>query len=346
MRLSLVPLIAVWVVACSNSPAAKQSSPRDASADVDSLGGGIGVDASFAHTYRNSLGVCWTDASCPRVLAVAHGGAWNLNNVPYDSNGAIKAAYADGVDGVKLDVRVTKDNVPVIAHSSPIMGYESMACAGDRIEEMTAAQVTACPRFPTTNEHFQRLDDVLDYLRGKMVVQLTVKLSSDYARTIQQVLEQQAQDFAFLEISTSDLQNLIPKIPGSDRIYYLINVGSDLPQVDTLLGTIQNPRAFMYEFDPGVDVSTLTLFAPAPGRHPLVRVHQGPARDGRRSPGALRGRPRRRVVPARDRSRPSAHEREQEPRRFATVRGPDAASVPLDNLVGFQVGPSFPKEHA
>jgi len=28
--------------------------------------------------------------------------------------------------------------------------------------------------------------------------------------------------------------------------------------VDTLLDVVRNPRAFMYEFDPGIDVSTLT----------------------------------------------------------------------------------------
>jgi glycerophosphoryl diester phosphodiesterase len=290
MRFAFVAFLAACASACSSSPAAKSKhSPpeasagsggsvdasaegtggdagdaRDASVDgdagasIDSLGGSSGADASYARTYRNSLSVCWTDARCPRVFAVAHGGQWDLNDAPYDSNGAIKAAFAGGVDGVKLDVRVTKDNVPVIAHSSPILGYESLDCSGDKIEDMTAAQVTQCHRFPTTNENFQRLDDVLNYLRGKMVVQLTVKLSTDYARTIQQVLDQNAQDFAFLEISTSDLQNIIPTIPGSDKVYYLIDIETDLTQVDTLLDTIQNPRAFMYEFAPSVDVSTLT----------------------------------------------------------------------------------------
>jgi len=38
----------------------------------------------------------------------------------------------------------------------------------EMIEEMTAAEVTACHRAPSFTETFQRLDDVLDYLRGKM----------------------------------------------------------------------------------------------------------------------------------------------------------------------------------
>ena len=208
-------------------------------------------------TYRNSLSICWTDATCQRVFAVAHGGAWDAVNLPYDSDGALAAAYAAGIDGVKIDVRVTADNVPIISHSSPLQLYESIDCYNRVIETSTAAQVTACHRAPSQTEKFQRLDTVLDYLRGKMVVQLTVKRQVDYARVIQQIHAQNAEDFAFMEISTSDLQTLIPPIPGSGSIWYLINVASTLSEVDTLL-TLNNPRAFMYEFDPTVNMSTLT----------------------------------------------------------------------------------------
>ena len=226
--------------------AAPEASDEDADAEVD------------AGTYRTSLSVCWTDPTCPRAFAIAHGGAWAVSGPPYDSNAAIAAAYAADVDGVKIDVRVTKDNVPVISHSSPIEYWESLDCGGKRIEEMTVDQVTSCHRLPSLTEIFQRLDDVLNYLRGKMMAQLTVKRSEDYARTIEEVHALGAEDYAFLEISTSELQNQIPTIPGADTIYYLIEVGSNLAEVDTLLDTIQNPRAFMFEFDPTVDVSTLT----------------------------------------------------------------------------------------
>jgi hypothetical protein len=207
---------------------------------------------------RGSLAICWTDASCPRVLAVAHGGMWSVSGAPYDSNAALTAAYEGDVDGVKIDVRVTMDDVPVIAHSSPIEYWESLDCGGQRIEEMTADEVVQCHRFPSATETFQRLDDVLDWLRGKMVVQLTVKLSSDYARTIAEVHAKAAEDFAFLEISTSELQDLIPTIEGAGDVFYLVNVGTDVAQIDTLIDTIANPQAFMYELDPTVDVSTLT----------------------------------------------------------------------------------------
>ena len=206
-------------------------------------------------TYRTSLGVCWTDATCPRALAVAHGGAWDAVNLPYDSNGALAAAYAAGDDGVKIDVRITADNVAVISHSSPLEIYESLDCSGRKIEEMTAAQVTACHRFPSSTETFQRLDDVLAYLRGKMVVQLCVKRVVDFARTIAAVHAAGAEDFAFLEVNSGDLPT-VAALPGSSTIYDLVNVGSDLTAIDPVLAT-QNPRVFMIEIDPGVALGSV-----------------------------------------------------------------------------------------
>jgi hypothetical protein len=213
-------------------------------------------DAGYPLTYRNSLSVCWTDGSCRRALTIAHGGDWTYAGNPYDSNAALAAAVADGVDGVKIDARMTKDNVAVVAHSSPFAAFESLDCLNKKVEEMTAAEVTKCHRVPSTSETYQRLDDVLNALRGKLVVQICVKRQSDTAAIAAAVLALGAQDFAFLEISTSDLQTLVPPIPNGNKLWYLINI-SNVSEVDTLLDTIKNPRAFMYEFDPGVSVATL-----------------------------------------------------------------------------------------
>lgn len=232
-------------------PGVLPSALQGARGERDSLG------SQTLTSYRSSLTTCWTDASCKRVMAVAHGGAWSALGAPYDSNAALAAAYAQGIDGVKIDVRVTKDNVPVLSHSSPIMIYESLDCAGKKIEEMTAADVTKCHRLPSGTETFQRLDEVLLYLRDKMTVELTVKRSADYARTIQEVLALRAADYAYLEISTSELRDLIPKLTGSDRVYYLVNVGSNLAEVDEIIDKIKNPRAFMIEIDPGVAIGSL-----------------------------------------------------------------------------------------
>ena len=148
-------------------------------------------------------------------MAVGHGGAWTAFGAPYNSNAALAAAYAQGMDGVKIDVRVTRDNVPVISHSSPIQIYESLDCANKKIEEMTAAEVTRCHRFPSRTETFQRLDDVLEYLRGKMTVELTVKRSADYARTIAEVLARHAEDFAYLRSARPSFAIRFPRSPAA-----------------------------------------------------------------------------------------------------------------------------------
>lgn len=229
--------------------------PDDAGSDGGPTDGGVPDGA----TYRNSLGVCWTDAACQRVMAIGHGGAWDAVSRPYDSNAAISYAYDIGMEGVKIDVRVSSDDVPVVAHSSPIEIYESLLCSGWKIEEKTAAQITGCLRFPSMSEKFQRVDEVLSYLRGKMVVQLCVKRSQDYQRTIDLIHALGAEDFAFIEVdSAAQMQTLIPTLTGAGTVWYLVNLGSNLADVDLLIDVVQNPRAFMYEFDPGIDVSTLT----------------------------------------------------------------------------------------
>jgi len=246
-----------WIAGCAGPPTSVGGDD-----DVPGVDAAVGVDTAtdappvVEGDYHTSLSACWTDATCPRVMALAHGGAWDASSRPYDSDAAIAEAFADGDEGVKIDVRVTKDDVPVIAHSSPIEIYESLDCANKKIEDMTAAQVTSCHRFPSSSQTFQRLDDVLTYVDGKMVVQLCVKKSSDYARTIAAIRAHHAEDFAFIEINAPELGSLIPTLPNWDSVYYLVNVASDLSAIDGLLA-LGNPRAFMYEIDPGVDIGTL-----------------------------------------------------------------------------------------
>lgn len=145
-------------------------------------------------------------------MAVAHGGSWDVSTRPYDSNASLIAAYAADDDGVKIDVRITSDNVPVISHSSPLEIYESLDCANRKIEEMTAAEVTGLPPVPV---------DVRDLpaarrrprLRARQDDrQLCVKRAVDYARTIAEVHALGAEDFAFIEINASELGTLIPTL--------------------------------------------------------------------------------------------------------------------------------------
>jgi hypothetical protein len=216
---------------------------------------GTVTDAGNPNAYvRGSLSGCWRNVNCPRVFSIAHGGSWT-SSIPYDSNAAIAASYADGTDGVKIDVRVTSDDVPVISHSSPLEIYESIDCYNRVIETSTAAQVTACHRVPSTTEKFQRLDDVLNFLRGKMVVQLTVKRTVDFARTIREVHALGAEDFAFLEVNVGDLP-MVAALPGASTVFFVVNVGSTPADADLVVDA-GFPNAFIVEFDPPVDVGPI-----------------------------------------------------------------------------------------
>lgn len=246
----------VLVAACGGSAGESADPPGElADSPPATTPDGPQVDgAAIDGDYHTTLHSCWTDATCPRVFALAHGGSWDPASVPYDSNAALAAAYAAGDEAVKIDVRVTKDNVPVIAHSSPIELFESLDCANKKIEDMTAAQVTQCHRLPSTTEKFQRLDDVLDDLRGKMLVQLCVKRSEDFARTIAEIHAKDAAEFAFVEIDAGEV-GLIPGLAAPD-IYFLVNVADDLSAIAPILA-LHDPRLFMIEIDPDVAIGDL-----------------------------------------------------------------------------------------
>lgn len=72
-------------------------------------------------TSLNGPGSCWTEGpSCNRVMTTVHGGDWGLNEYPYDSLPAFESAWIKGADSVKGDFRVSKDNIGMVMHSSPV----------------------------------------------------------------------------------------------------------------------------------------------------------------------------------------------------------------------------------
>jgi len=228
------------------SPPPATTAPQPGTTDAGA--NDSGAKPATNGTYRDSLSVCWTDSKCKRAMIVAHGGDWKAGSAPYGSMAAVTAAYTNGAEAVKIDVRVTKDNVPVVSHSSPFEIWESLDCYNKKIEDMTAADVTGC-HFAGSSETYQRLDTMLTYARGKLVVQLCVKEPTDYARTIAEVVTEKAEDFAFLEVSVQDLQTVLPPIANSGKIWWLVNVESNATDIDTLLDVVKNPHAFMVEID-------------------------------------------------------------------------------------------------
>ncbi len=219
--------------------AAPDPSPADVAPEQ------VGPEA-YDGPWRKSLKSCWTDATCNRVLLVSHGGDWD-ENLPYDSQAAFHRAYDKGADAIKTDFLVTKDNVGVVAHSSPILFYESPECAGQKIEEMTAAEVTACHVGTSTTETTQRVDDVMEWARGKVLLMLTVKSEADFGRAISTTLERDAADYVFIEAYPGAFQNTILTLPDHDKLLYNIDLGG-MDEVNALFAQ-KNPLVFLYEMD-------------------------------------------------------------------------------------------------
>ena len=217
----------------------------DTSADV-SVDISADVTTTTSPTWRDSLKVCWTDLTCKRAFVISHGGDWSIDDFPYDSEGAFHRAADKGADGIKTDVHVTKDNVAVVTHSSPLLGYETTDCAGLVVEDSTADQVTKCHIFPSDTQTFQRLDTVLEWARGKVVLMLTVKEPVDFPRAIQTVIEHNALDYVFLETSLGDLKDAVTKSPDWQKAWYNAQTSSEA-DVDTVIQTVKSPRVAFLE---------------------------------------------------------------------------------------------------
>lgn len=261
-------LALVLAVACSSSgnDAASSGGTASASSSGSGAAGGSGgasgacvsdrgtwddpppALAADAGTYRTSLSDCWTDAACQRAMVVAHGGDWD-GNLPYDSRGAFVRAVQHGTDGIKGDIRITKDSVAVVNHSSPITGFESPECGGKKIEEMTADEVTCCHLIGSKTQTFQRVSDLLAWAHGRTVVMLDVKNPPDMPRVISTGIEAGAQDDLFLEVHLSDYVKYAVGAPGWEQMHYLIWL-SNPADADMVIAMNHPAQAFMFEMDP------------------------------------------------------------------------------------------------
>jgi hypothetical protein len=218
--------------------------------------------ATSAADWHNSLGVCWTDAACTRAMVVSHGGDWDVK-APYDSHTALVRAVQRGADAIKGDLRVTADNIAVITHSSPIEIYESTDCNGRLIEQMTAAEVTACHMLGSKTETFQRVDSLLRWAHGRTVVMLDVKVPADLPRAISTAIENDAQDDLFLEVHADDFLSIVVGAPGWEQIHYLVWLTNGPGDADAVMAAGHRAQAFMYEMDPlpaGYDAAAMTSF--------------------------------------------------------------------------------------
>ncbi|WP_223832889.1 glycerophosphodiester phosphodiesterase family protein [Streptomyces venezuelae] len=70
------------------------------------------------------------------VMTAAHRGQWR--KAPENSIGALRAAFADGAEIVEVDVRMTKDKVPVLMHDATV---DRTTNGRGRVSDLTLAQL-------------------------------------------------------------------------------------------------------------------------------------------------------------------------------------------------------------
>lgn len=100
-----------------------------------------------------------------RSLVLAHRGA--SENWPENSLAAFKAMAGLGVDGVELDVQVTADGIPVVAHDTSIGGQPIDTLEYDGIRELQG-ELSEDVRIPT-------LDEVLRVVPNHLLVNIELK---------------------------------------------------------------------------------------------------------------------------------------------------------------------------
>lgn len=104
----------------------------------------------------------------PGPLIIAHRGA--SAEKPENTVAAFRRALALEVDGIELDVHVTKDGVPVVFHDAQL---RRLTGARGRLARTTWAQLRA--RRVQGREPIPRLAEVLRLTRGLAVVQIELK---------------------------------------------------------------------------------------------------------------------------------------------------------------------------
>ena len=112
---------------------------------------------------------------------------------------------------------MSKDNIGMVTHSSPIEFYESPECTGKKIEDILAADIEKC-KMALTDYHFISVPDLLGWAKDKVIVMLCVKRPEDIARAVSTLIENNATDRAFLEIRVGDVVNLVPQAPGWEKV--------------------------------------------------------------------------------------------------------------------------------
>lgn len=152
------------------------------------------------------------DGSSARVLVAAHRGAHDA--APENSLAALEAAIALGADIVEIDIRLTRDGVPVLMHDATVDRTTNGAGA---VADMTFAAFSALRlrdgQGRLTDMHPPTLANALAAAKGRILVDLDLK-TRDMAPILGRVAEAGMLDEAlFFSGDAAHLQTFVTAAP-------------------------------------------------------------------------------------------------------------------------------------
>lgn len=143
-------------------------------------------------------------------LVIAHRGA--SAEAPENTPAAFRRALALKVDGIELDVRLTRDGVPVVFHDDNL---HRLTGQSGRLGEKTWREIKRLRVYGTGS--IPRLADVLALVRGRAVVQIELKHGAKVAPVVRAVRRARAAGWVILASFepglVRDARRLAPDIP-------------------------------------------------------------------------------------------------------------------------------------
>jgi glycerophosphoryl diester phosphodiesterase len=115
--------------------------------------------------------------TCP--LLIAHRGA--SAEAPENTLAAFRRALTLGVDGIELDVQVTRDGVPIVFHDTTLVRLTGRR---GRIAQFTRRELRT---FPVRGEAIPALSEVLALTRDRCVVEVELKRGTPVAPVVEAI---------------------------------------------------------------------------------------------------------------------------------------------------------------
>ena len=208
----------------------------------------------------------------PRTQIVAHRG--NSGPMPENSLIAINSAIDLGVDMVEIDVRLTKDGVPILMHEDRVDGTTS---GTGLVKNFTWEELQTLDAGRSRGDEFagqsvHSLEQILDLTVGRVALNLDVKVPEAVEPTAIAVLEAGASGSTVISGCS---ESCIRRVQGvDDGISTLLNLDDPLAGIDPA----DTPSVALTSIGVAKDLGAIAINVP----HPLVNtelVQQAKALD-------------------------------------------------------------------